>query len=150
MLKKKTDPCLSLSFALVLTLTKQKALANPAEAPYGWFVAPSAPQRGRKTCSCSLPGSTARLWSSKLSPYKETFNKSWLVPSAGFPASISSVSGLELCIFLPPHIGSFCFSFSPHPSPLFQLTPPPILCHSGGSLLWVLLPACVVLMWKAN
>lgn len=48
-------------------------------------------------------------------PPRETFNKGWLVPSAGSPASISSVSELELCIFLPPHTGSFCFLLTPSP-----------------------------------
>lgn len=57
---------------------------------------------GRHALTLIQTGLAARLRSSKLSPLqrgKETFNKNWLVPSAGSPASVSSVSEQYLCIF---------------------------------------------------
>lgn len=90
---------------------------------------------GRRVPTLIQTGFAARLSSSKLSPLqrgKKTFNKRWLVPSAGSPArAASSVPELPFCISLPLRAFSFCFLLSPLPllnrlsptSPLSLLLP---------------------------
>lgn len=78
--------------------------------------------RGRRTCSCSHPGSVARLWSSKLSPCKETFSKGWLVPLLGLqPAFPQCQSWNSLFFWLLTSIFLFLIpSFPSVPIPLLS------------------------------
>lgn len=80
-------------------------------------------REGRRVLTLIQTGSAARLWSSKLSPLqrgKETFNKGWLVPSAGFsihpPWAVTLHLSTSSCLI---------FLLPTRSSPIFQLTPSP-------------------------
>lgn len=108
-------------------------------------------REGRRVLTLIQTGSAARLWSSKLSPLqrgKETFNKDWLVPSAGSP-SIHHFFSVRAVIL---HLStSSCpvFLLLTQSCPIFQLTPSPTHFQPGESLLCFLLPASM-LSWRGK
>lgn len=86
---------------------------------------------GRHALILIQTGFAARLWSSKLSSLqrgRETFNKSWLVPFAASPTSVSSVS--EHCISASFHLSEHNLHLAQSPSP-----PAPLLSlHQACSI----------------